>query len=92
MPDSLLHDIVGEERLFINSFHHQAVKHLAPGLRVVARADDGLVEAIEHPEHPWLLGVQWHPERNEASRAGSGPGSSPVPRRGRPCTATPRAG
>jgi putative glutamine amidotransferase len=73
MPDSLLHHTVGEDSIFINSFHHQAVKHLAPGLRVVARADDGLVEAIEHPEHPWLLGVQWHPERNEAAAPASDP-------------------
>jgi putative glutamine amidotransferase len=73
MPDSLLHRTVREECIFINSFHHQAVKHLAPGLRVVARADDGLVEAIEHPEYPWLLGVQWHPERNEAAAEASDP-------------------
>jgi putative glutamine amidotransferase len=72
-PDSLLAGILGEERLHINSFHHQAVKHLAPGLRVVARADDGLVEAIEHTEYPWLLGVQWHPERNEAATRDADP-------------------
>jgi putative glutamine amidotransferase len=66
-PDSLLHRIVGTDRLRINSFHHQAVKHLGSDLRVVARAADGLVEAIEHREYPWLLGVQWHPERNEAT-------------------------
>lgn len=72
-PDSMLSEIVGEERLQINSFHHQAVKHLAPGMRVVARADDGLVEAIEHPEYPWLLGVQWHPERNEAAAPDTDP-------------------
>jgi putative glutamine amidotransferase len=73
MPDSLLHRTVSEDCLYINSFHHQAVKHLAPGLRVVARADDGLVEAIERPDYPWLLGVQWHPERNEAAAPESDP-------------------
>jgi putative glutamine amidotransferase len=72
-PDTLLHGIVGADRLHINSFHHQAVKHLGRGLRVVARADDGLVEAIEHREYPWLLGVQWHPERNEASTPATDP-------------------
>jgi putative glutamine amidotransferase len=72
-PDSMLHSLVGREQLHINSFHHQAVKHLGRGLRVTARADDGLVEAIEHEAHPWLLGVQWHPERNEAA----GPGGNP---------------
>jgi putative glutamine amidotransferase len=66
-PGSMLHRIAREERLHINSFHHQAVKHLGRGLVVTSRADDGLVEAIEHERHPWLLGVQWHPERNEAA-------------------------
>jgi putative glutamine amidotransferase len=64
-PDSLLGSIVGERRLVINSFHHQAVKDLGRNLRVVARAEDGLIEAIEHVGYPWLLGVQWHPERSE---------------------------
>jgi putative glutamine amidotransferase len=73
LPDSLLHRVIGEDRIAINSFHHQAVKHLAPGLRVVARADDGLVEAIEHTDYPWLLGVQWHPERNEAAAPATDP-------------------
>jgi putative glutamine amidotransferase len=71
--DSLLCRIVDTERLFINSFHHQAVNRLGEGLRVVARAEDGLVEAIEHENYPWLLGVQWHPERNEAASADTDP-------------------
>lgn len=71
--DSMLCRVVATEQLFINSFHHQAVKHLGDGLRVVARADDGLVEAIEHESYPWLLGVQWHPERGEAASAESEP-------------------
>jgi putative glutamine amidotransferase len=57
-PDSLLCTLVGDDRLFINSFHHQAVKDVGRELRVVARADDGLIEAIEHESYPWLLGVQ----------------------------------
>jgi len=65
--ESRLHSIVGTDCLLINSFHHQAVKDLGRDLRVVARAADGMVEAIEHASHPWLIGVQWHPERNEAS-------------------------
>jgi putative glutamine amidotransferase len=62
-----LHRIVRDERLFINSFHHQAVKRLGRGLRASACAEDGLIEAVEMPDHDWLIGVQWHPERNEAS-------------------------
>ncbi len=46
----------------VNSFHHQAIKELAPGLQVVARAPDGVVEAVEMEGHPFVLGVQWHPE------------------------------
>lgn len=71
--ESMLCSITGTEELFINSFHHQAVKRLGKNLRVVARAEDGLVEAIEHESYPWLLGVQWHPERNEASAPDTDP-------------------
>ena len=46
----------------VNSFHHQCVDALAPGFSIVARADDGVVEAIAR-ERPFALGVQWHPER-----------------------------
>lgn len=61
-PDSLLHRIVGSERLGVNSFHHQAVRTLGRGLRPTAWSADGLVEALEVPSHPFVLGVQWHPE------------------------------
>jgi putative glutamine amidotransferase len=71
--DSLLHRIVDQTQLHINSFHHQAVRRLGSDLRVVAHAEDGLVEAIEHESHPWLLGVQWHPERNEAAAPATDP-------------------
>jgi putative glutamine amidotransferase len=71
--DSMLCSIVGTERLFINSCHHHAVKRLGRGLRIVARAEDGMVEAIEHESYPWMLGVQWHPERNEATASEADP-------------------
>lgn len=45
------------------SYHHQAVARLGEGLWVVARAEDGTVEAVEASDRPWLVGVQWHPER-----------------------------
>ena len=48
------------------SGHHQAVKMVATGLQVTATAPDGIIEALEHSEHPWLVGVQWHPERSAA--------------------------
>ena len=49
-------------RLFVNSFHHQAVSDAGPKFCVVARATDGIIEAIESAEHKSILGVQWHPE------------------------------
>lgn len=60
--DSRLGRIMGAEQLSVNSLHHQGLKELAPGLRPVAWAPDGLVEAIELPAHPFGLAVQWHPE------------------------------
>jgi len=54
--------ILGQSRVGVNSTHHQAVKDLAPSFKVVARAADGLIEAIEGHDHPFALGVQWHPE------------------------------
>ena len=59
---SLLGSLVGPAPLRVNSMHHQAVKELAPGLLPTAVAPDGLVEAVESPDQPFLLGVQWHPE------------------------------
>jgi putative glutamine amidotransferase len=52
----------GCARLHVASWHHQAIRDLAPGLAVVAHAPDGTVEAVEMPTHRWLIGVQWHPE------------------------------
>lgn len=62
------HKIRGEGRWIgtghvVNSAHHQAVKELGQGLAPIAFADDGLVEAIELTGYPFLVGVQWHPER-----------------------------
>lgn len=60
---SRLHKIMGTHQIFTNSFHHQAVRTLASGLEAVAWAADGVIEAIESVSHPFLIGVQWHPER-----------------------------
>lgn len=61
-PDSQLAAIAGATEAAPMSWHHQAIRALAPGLRVVARAPDGTIEAVESSSHPWLIGVQWHPE------------------------------
>ena len=60
---SRLRGIVGQSSLGTNSFHHQAVDRVGSGLRVTARAPDGIVEAMELEEHPFGLCVQWHPEK-----------------------------
>ena len=65
-PGSGLEGIFGTRELFINSFHHQGVDQLAPSLEATVWAEDGLVEGVEGKEHPWMFGVQWHPERGEA--------------------------
>jgi putative glutamine amidotransferase len=55
--------LVGADTLLVNSIHHQAVRNLAPELRIVGRAEDGVVEALEPVDDSWpLLAVQWHPE------------------------------
>ena len=55
-------EIFGEPIINVNSLHHQGLKEIAPALRVAGQAPDGLVEAIELPDHPFGLAVQWHPE------------------------------
>lgn len=60
---TLLNKLTGQTVLDVNSMHHQAAWKIAPQLRVSATAPDGVTEALEAPEHPFYLGVQWHPER-----------------------------
>lgn len=59
---SWLAETLGTEALRVNSFHHQAIRDLAPGLAATAHAPDGVIEGIESTGTWWLLGVQWHPE------------------------------
>lgn len=61
-PGSRLADILGCTSLGVNSYHHQAVREVAPGLEAEAWAPDGLVEALRDPTQEFMLGVQWHPE------------------------------
>lgn len=60
--DSRMAEIFGETLLQVNSLHHQGLKDVASSLRVVGHAPDGLIEAVELPNHPYAMGVQWHPE------------------------------
>lgn len=55
-------EIFGEPILKVNSLHHQGLNEIAPSLRVAGHAPDGLVEAVELPDHPFGIAVQWHPE------------------------------
>lgn len=59
---SILHQLFNTTHLHVNSFHHQAVKSVAPTMRVTATAHDGVIEAIESNEYKSILGIQWHPE------------------------------
>lgn len=60
---SKLHQILKVSKLKTNSFHHQAIKKIAPNLRASAYAEDGIIEAIETKKDDcFLLGIQWHPE------------------------------
>ncbi|HSP14501.1 MAG TPA: gamma-glutamyl-gamma-aminobutyrate hydrolase family protein [Thermoanaerobaculia bacterium] len=52
----------GGRELHVNSSHHQAIKRVGRGFRVTAHAPDGIVEGLEDPQHPFYVGVQWHPE------------------------------
>jgi putative glutamine amidotransferase len=59
---TLLHSITKSDALEVNSAHHQAVKDVAPGVVIDARAPDGVIEGIEDPRQRFCIGVQWHPE------------------------------
>lgn len=64
---------MGTEAVSTYSGHHQALSEVAQGLSVTAVAPDGIIEAIEADDHPWAVGVQWHPEisaKSDASQQG----------------------
>jgi putative glutamine amidotransferase len=63
--DSQLAKILAGHAVQTASHHHQAIAQLGRGLRVVAHADDGTIEAVEDPDLDYLIGVQWHPEVGE---------------------------
>lgn len=69
LSGSRLAEALGTTACAVNSFHHQAIRDLAPGLRATAHAPDGVIEGIEGAGEQWLLGVQWHPEEFWADAA-----------------------
>lgn len=62
MDRTLLEKIIGEDEIQVNSLHHQGLARIGEELRVSAWSPDGLAEAVELLGHPFLMGVQWHPE------------------------------
>jgi len=66
-PDSRLAEILGRTEMITASWHHQALRKLAPGLRVVSTAPDGTIEAVESVARPNWVAVQWHPELTAAT-------------------------
>ncbi len=70
-PDSRLANALGTIHE-VNSMHHQGIDHVGASLRVVARAEDGLPEALEVPLLPYVVGVQWHPEELATTDSHSG--------------------
>jgi len=60
---TLLKTVIRDDRIRVNSTHHQAVKEPGRGLEISALAHDGIIEALEMPEKRFVLGLQWHPEK-----------------------------
>ena len=65
-PGTRLAEIVEDLEFPCASWHHQAIRDVAPGWEVTAHAPDGIIEAMELPSHPFLVAVQWHPELTAA--------------------------
>lgn len=66
-----LASILRDELLNVNSSHHQAIRDVGEGFRITAHAPDGIVEGLEDPQHPFYVGVQWHPEDMPGESAAS---------------------
>lgn len=60
--NSYLFEIFDQDRIFVNSFHHQAIKELGKDLVITAKASDGVIEGIEYSGTSFAMGVQWQPE------------------------------
>lgn len=62
LKESLLYRLTGQEKLRVNSRHHQANRTVIDTFQISGQANDGVIEAIESKEYPFVLGLQWHPE------------------------------
>lgn len=67
LPATKLAELVDAGPMHGVSWHHQAIRTVAPSLTVSAQAEDGTIEAVEAPNHPWLIATQWHPEMSAAT-------------------------
>ena len=61
-PHTRLAQILQATQITVMSWHHQAIQSVPEGWLPAAQAADGVIEALEHQSHPWLMAVQWHPE------------------------------
>ena len=66
-PGTKLAEIMGQQNFTVNSLHHQAADRPGEQLIAAAVSEDGIIEAVEHPRHPFCIGVQWHPEHMTAT-------------------------
>ena len=64
--DSRLYSIINTKKMVVASWHHQAIRKLAKGFKIVTTALDGTIEAIESQFYPNLIAIQWHPELSAA--------------------------
>lgn len=62
VPGTKLYQWIQKTQAQVNSSHHQGIRHLGKGLVASAIAEDGMIEGLEYPNHPYCIGVQWHPE------------------------------
>lgn len=67
LPATHLAELIDSGEIHGVSWHHQAIRTLAPNLVISAQAADGIIEGVELPEHPWLIATQWHPEMSAAT-------------------------
>ncbi len=62
MENTPLYTVLEKDILAVNSYHHQAIKNLSDKLLPMAKASDGIIEAVYMPDKKFIWGIQWHPE------------------------------